>query len=284
MVPSFSESPVVFRIDDDELLGIVSTPTAKRSNIGLLIVVGGPQYRIGSHRQFVQMCRAAAQSGITAFRFDVRGMGDSSGASRSFEDVGSDITRAVDFFTKQAGLSGVVLWGLCDGASAIAITATNDDQVKGLVLVNPWVHEESLKHKAFVETYYRNQIFNPATYRRLFRGDIDVVRALRNFLGSLKIAYIHHPEKAQDENHSLLDRVTAGIVNNNANKLVVLSGEDLTAKEFEVGCSAKFGTSWRQRLCAQVLHIASANHTFSYPQHRHEIERATIDFIVALEQ
>ena len=42
--------------------------------IAVLVVVGGPQYRVGSHRQFVSLARALARQGMTTVRFDYRGM------------------------------------------------------------------------------------------------------------------------------------------------------------------------------------------------------------------
>ena len=42
----------------------------------VLVVVGGPQVRAGSHRHFVQLARHLATHGHAVMRFDVRGMGD----------------------------------------------------------------------------------------------------------------------------------------------------------------------------------------------------------------
>src|SRR5690349_24048098 len=57
---------------------------------GVLLVVGGPQYRVGSHRQFALLCRRLAGRGVPALRFDYRGMGDADGAARTFESVRSE--------------------------------------------------------------------------------------------------------------------------------------------------------------------------------------------------
>ena len=74
-----SEFPVVFSCGGDQLVGMVH-PAAAR--LGVVIVVGGPQYRVGSHRQFVLMARDLAREGYPVLRFDYRGMGDSDGAVR----------------------------------------------------------------------------------------------------------------------------------------------------------------------------------------------------------
>jgi len=61
---------------------VVSVPgeaDAAAADTGVLIVVGGPQYRVGSHRQFVMLARFLADHGVPCMRFDYRGMGDVSG-------------------------------------------------------------------------------------------------------------------------------------------------------------------------------------------------------------
>ena len=53
---SVKEIPVVFNCQDSRLLGILHKPE-KPGRQGVLIVVGGPQTRVGSHRQFVLLAR-----------------------------------------------------------------------------------------------------------------------------------------------------------------------------------------------------------------------------------
>ena len=63
----------------ESLLGVLHLPITPR-DLGVIVVVGGPQYRAGSHRQFVLLARALADAGHAVLRLDVRGMGDSTGA------------------------------------------------------------------------------------------------------------------------------------------------------------------------------------------------------------
>lgn len=68
-------------------------PNEHEVPLGLLMVVGGPQYRVGSHRQFVLLARDLAAAGIPVFPFDYRGMGDSTGQARDFEGIGGIYVR-----------------------------------------------------------------------------------------------------------------------------------------------------------------------------------------------
>ena len=111
------EIPSVFVCNGEELLGIAHRP-AQYSRRGVLIIVGGPQYRVGSHRQFVQLARHLASAGVAVFRFDYRGMGDSDGYTTAWE-TGLDIAAAIhEFIGLCPELDELILWGLCDGATS----------------------------------------------------------------------------------------------------------------------------------------------------------------------
>src|SRR4051794_21287485 len=113
---NYREIPFFFSCEGESLLAVAAVPD-RPAPAGVLIVIGGPQYRAGSHRQFVHLARHLASRGIVCMRFDVRGMGDSTGEMQSFEDIQPDIAAAVDVFCSEQKLERVVLWGLCDGAT-----------------------------------------------------------------------------------------------------------------------------------------------------------------------
>ena len=134
---SLIEYPVCFRCNGETLVGILH-PAAAPSETGIVIVVGGPQYRIGSHRHFVELGRELSNNGVPVMRFDVRGMGDSSGTFPGFEAIDDDIAAAIDVFIREEPyIENVVLWGLCDGASASMFYAPRDrrlDQACGMLV------------------------------------------------------------------------------------------------------------------------------------------------------
>ena len=132
-----TETPLLIDCKGAELVGIAHLPE-RPAQRGLIIVVGGPQYRVGSHRQFVLTARALATAGIPVLRFDYRGMGDSDGDFQGFEAIDDDISAAIDAFTTQVpGLEQVVLWGLCDAALAILFSAHRDSRLGGVIPINP---------------------------------------------------------------------------------------------------------------------------------------------------
>ena len=151
------ESALVFPCEGDRLVGVVG---AGHRDLGVVIVVGGPQYRAGSHRQFVLLARHLAAQGFPVLRFDVRGMGDSEGAQRPFDALTPDIAAAIAALqSQQPQVRRVVLWGLCDGASAalLYLHERPDPRVQGLVLLNPWVRSEASLARTHVKHYYRQR-------------------------------------------------------------------------------------------------------------------------------
>ena len=83
---TFFDQALVFPCAGEALVGVASIPATPLA-LGMVVVVGGPQYRAGSHRQFVLLARRAAAAGIATLRFDYRGMGDATGPPIGFENV-----------------------------------------------------------------------------------------------------------------------------------------------------------------------------------------------------
>jgi exosortase A-associated hydrolase 1 len=259
------ERAVSFDCAGARLYGVVSLPDdATPAARGVLIVVGGPQYRAGSHRQFTLLARALAARGIPAMRFDYRGMGDSEGTLRDFEDVGADLRAAIDCFCATVpGLRDVALWGLCDGASAIAFYAASDARVAGVALLNPWVHTTAGAARATIKHYYRARLLERALWAKVLSGRFDWRGAASSALGLARSALARRPAAANAP-VSLPERMRAGLERFDGRILVMLSGADLTAQEF--GDVAGSDPRWRQLLeQARVTRhlLPGADHTCS---------------------
>ena len=247
------------------LVGILSLPAADASaDIGVLIIVGGPQYRAGSHRQFTLLARHLAAQGFPVLRFDYRGLGDSPGDTRDFLDVESDIRAAIDaLMAAQPELRGVALWGLCDAASAalMYVESTRDSRVQALALLNPWVRSAQSLAKTHVQHYYWRRLRDPAFWRKLLRGGVGM-GALRGLARNVQLARADGVQAARTR--SFQDHMADGLHSFTAPILLVLSGEDLTAKEFVTWANA---SPDRQALLegpqVQRHELPGADHTLS---------------------
>ena len=258
----------------ERLYGVATLP-GQPARRGVLVVVGGPQYRAGSHRQFVLLARSLAEAGIAAMRFDVRGMGDSEGTVRAFEDIADDIRAATDAFIAAApGLDEIVLWGLCDGASAACLFAQHDPRITGLVLLNPWVRETASQARTTLRHYYLQRLGDKAFWRKVASGRFNPFKSAASLAGVAARAASPAPAG------SLPERMLQGLQAFTGRILIITSGNDLTAQEFRDVATASAG--WRALLAelrTTSEHLAAADHTFSRKSWRDEVAAITVRWL-----
>lgn len=279
---SVSEKAIVFTCDGEQLLGIVGVPEVAETT-GVLIVVGGPQYRVGSHRQFLLLSCALAVAGYPVMRFDYRGMGDSSGDLRNFEEVDLDIAAAIDaFIAASPVVERVVIWGLCDAASAALLywDGTRDPRVGGLVLLNPWVRSEATLARAHIKHYYTQRLLQPEFWRKLLGGQLGLGRAIGGFLNNLRQSRTQTVSGDDQGALPFQERMLRGLQAFPGRVLVILSGDDYTTKEFIE--TTKASQRWQAALGSERVTtqtVAEANHTFSSAAWRAAAEVATLDWL-----
>lgn len=254
-------------------------PGADLARRGVLIVVGGPQYRVGSHRQFVLLARFLAAAGVPVLRFDYRGMGDADGASRDFQAVADDLRAAVDGFSAHwPGLQEVVLWGLCDAAVACACYAATDARVAGLVLLNPWVRTESGQARAYLKHYYLRRLLDPALWRKLLGGQFAFGQALGSLAANVRQAQAGPVATDTD----LPTQLYEGLRRFQGPVLLILSGNDLTAAEFrELTANAPHWQTLLKAARVTRYELAEADHTFARADWRNQVAEWTRDWLRA---
>lgn len=261
------ESVLSFACEGQPLVGILAEPEGTPANVGVLIIVGGPQYRAGSHRQFVLLARDLAASGFAALRFDYRSMGDSSGRvdeRRDFLNVEADIRAAINaLLAARPALRRVILWGLCDAASAtlLYLDSTRDDRVAGVALLNPWVRSAATLARTHVKHYYWRRLREKAFWLKLLKGGVGV-KALRTLTSNLRLA--RGAGQTAPDSRGFQDRMAAGLRGFPGPALLILSGDDYTAREFSAHAASS--ATWAgllERPMLQTREMPTADHTFS---------------------
>jgi exosortase A-associated hydrolase 1 len=279
---------LVFPCGEARLAGVLHRPEQAGSR-GVVIVVGGPQYRVGSHRQFVLLARHLAAAGFPVLRFDCRGMGDSTGEFPGFEAIGPDIAAAVQALRDAVpGLRDVVLWGLCDGASAAVFQAARaPGAVAGLVLANPWVRTEAGLARSYVRSYYGRRLLQRDFWVRLFSGQMNPGAALLGFLRDLGRSLGGGRQSGSNgegsgdpaAGGSLPDRFRAALQAYPGPVQLLLSGADLTAREFESCLSSAAWDAIRRRPGIRRLDLPGADHTFSRREWTDAVSAATLEWL-----
>ncbi len=288
-VAEYREQPLCFECEGEVLSAVLhhGTDNCKR---GLIIVVGGPQYRVGSHRQFLLLARKLASEGIPVFRFDYRGMGDSSGSLVGFEGIPKDISAAADCFQRTLPqVEELVIWGLCDAATAAAFYAPGDDRVTGLVLLNPWVRSEQGEAKAYIKHYYIERLLSRGFWSKVIKGKFEFAGSMKSLrkivsraVGGKKpqIDPMGAESSGRQPDESLSQRMEGALSQFTGKTMLILSGNDLTAAEFvDATQKSKRFREMINRNSYTVVRLEEADHTFSRRAWRDFVAGKTIKWV-----
>lgn len=278
------ETAFTFTCGADTLVGLAHLPPPEtRLPVGVLILVGGPQYRVGPHRQYLHLARYLCAQGIPAMRFDFRGIGDSEGEYPGFEGVGPDIAAALAAFEDHAGkLEGIVLWGLCEGASSILLDGVRNAKVSGAVLVNPWVRQEATLARTHLKHYYLKRFLSGDLWRRIFGGKASLTKMASSFGATVKGAVKTERSAENSGNLPFPRRMAKGLENFKGNVLLIQSGNDFVAREFDG--LVKADPAWQCLSAPNVerFDVREADHTFSTEAWRQIVAEKTAGWVKSL--
>lgn len=260
-------------IGSEHLIAICQRPE-QPATVGVVIVAGGPQYRVGANRQNVKLARHLASVGIASVRFDCRGKGDATGDHPGFEMLGPDIRAAIDWLHRvNPGVERIFLWGLCDGASAIVLNLPQfKDLVAGLILLNPWARSEQGLAKAQLDHYLSWRALSRQFLRKLVRGQVNPISKMREIGGILRRSRVANGD-AQD----LPVRLRQALLNARVPSLIVLARDDATGIEFRAMVLGKIRGGGNHR---DVHIIQDADHTFSDPSKWSLVQALATDWVL----
>jgi pimeloyl-ACP methyl ester carboxylesterase len=192
--PAFGSADVreeAIRFAGGRLFGILSKPPSSQPRTCVLLLTIASHHRIGPNRLHTRWARELPGHGIATLRFDVSGTGDSEPNETGREnapyalDQVADVSAAVDLL-RGRGFERFVAVGVCSGAYLAWHAALADARLSGVVLINPqtftWkpgdlVEIGGARKRAagFKSTrFYRRALFDAATWKRLFSGQINV--------------------------------------------------------------------------------------------------------------
>jgi len=239
---------------------------------GLLLVTGGTQTRIGSHRMYERLAGALAEAGWPCLRFDRRGVGDSEGDDPDFRDSGPDLAAAAAAFRReQPQLKRLLGFGLCDGASTLALHGEAAG-LDGYILVNPWFVEAEAGEPpaAAIKSRYKDQLLSLDGWKRLLSGSISYRKVLKG-LGRI----------ISSGPSSLSGEISAALTKARVPAQLVLAAGDATA----IAAQAEWASPAFKRLRQSnpaPMRIDSDSHTFSRPGDEAALLRAVQEVLERL--
>lgn len=238
--------------------------------LGFLMVTGGSQTRTGSHRMSERLAKRLAENGYPCLRFDRRGVGDSSGDDPGYRNSSADLAAAAAALrSEMPGVARLVGFGLCDGATALALHGA-DAGISDVILANPWLVEASSGDlaPAAIRSHYRQRLLSLAGWKKLLTGKVNV----RKLATGVKKA-----GSATDS--SLAGEAARGLQRFGSPATLILASGDGTA----AAAAAEVERPAFAGLIDATVEIETDSHTFARPGDQEALESAVLAALVALE-
>jgi pimeloyl-ACP methyl ester carboxylesterase len=138
---AYVEVPAFFQAGEETLFGVLTSPaTGDQPPSTTVVFLAGGWHTTSAdrNRTFVRMARELAADGLSAFRFDYHGIGESTGVHGPFRlrepDV-LDLQAALEWL-RTRGTQRFVLVGVCFGARTALQVAQKREDVEGIVLIS----------------------------------------------------------------------------------------------------------------------------------------------------
>jgi exosortase A-associated hydrolase 1 len=232
--------------------------------VGILMAPGGSQTRVGSHRMYERLALALSAQGFSCFRYDRRGVGDSSGADPGYRGAAPDLVAAAAAFRDAVPIARTIGFGLCDGATLLALHG-DEAGLDGLILANPWLVESDgdaggTPPAAAVRARYKERLLSLEGWKKILTGSVDWRKLLQ---GVRKIAH---------EDRGLAGEVAAALRRHRLPASLILAAGDATAI---AAADAVRRPAFRGIGLARQ-EIATDSHTFARPGDQAALEAAVL--------
>ncbi|MCY1671431.1 hydrolase 1, exosortase A system-associated [Novosphingobium sp. SL115] len=240
---------VTFACEGATLIGTLDIAAAS-GQTGILIVSGGNELRSGAWSGQAQLAARLADAGFPTFRYDRRGVGDSTGENPTFRHSAPDIAAALAAFRAAAPhVSRVVAFGNCDAAAALMLFAPGLS-LDGLVLANPWTIDgeeapQTMPASA-IRSRYMAKLTNPREVWRLLTGGVNLAKLVKGLRSAATTAG-SAPE-------GLVAEMQTGLAAFDGTVAILLASGDRTAQMFAECWDAGD---------PRIARVESASHSFS---------------------
>lgn len=193
---SYQEKPVYFA-GQRRLFGVLGENKANHQHQDVLVIFlnCGSEHHVGPHRIYTNFSRQLAKSGISSFRFDIEGIGDSISRGNNQENYAyspvamQDITDALEY-AKQQGYQKFIFTGICAGAyHSFKVAAELDNvEILGAIIINPlvfdWVEKNASKQSQNIQHVsevkrYKKLLFSAIAWKKLFSGKVRSRRIIK---------------------------------------------------------------------------------------------------------
>jgi uncharacterized protein len=158
------------------------------------------------------------------------------------------------------------------------------------VLLNPWVRTEVGQARTVLRHYYLDRLMQPSFWRKVLKLQFNPWVSLRSAAELLRRTRRNKPAAASlaedplaaalPRNQPLPDRMLAGFSRFRGPVIMVMSGRDLIAREFDE--LLRDSPPWRERVAAKEMtrhDIIDADHTFSSDKQRNQVVTFALNWL-----
>lgn len=156
------------------LVGVLTSgapsPTGVSASLAVLFVNAGIVHRVGPNRLHVHLARQLAAAGVTGFRYDLPGLGDSdtvAGTGDVHRDQISATMAAMTAVERVSGCDQFVIFGICAGADHAFRTLMDDERIYGAIMVDPTRVFATMRHRMLSSLAVLRRGMRPAVMKRL---------------------------------------------------------------------------------------------------------------------
>jgi uncharacterized protein len=145
---------VTFQSEGVNLVGNLYLPTTYKSGDQLPTVIVSGSWTTVKEQMAGEYAQKLADQGFAALAFDSRSFGESGGELRSFESPTAkiaDLKNAITFLqtVDVVDADRIAGLGICAGAGYMATVAAEDDRLKALVTIAPWIHNPAIVNQVY---------------------------------------------------------------------------------------------------------------------------------------
>lgn len=275
--------------ENRQLFGILSRTTTATDYPAIILFNAGSVHHVGPNRLYVTLARNLCTLGFACFRFDLAGIGDSVLKSPPIREnhpypdtAKTDAQAAIGLLKRQFGYTRFIALGLCSGAhTAFHVGLTFEHEaIVGLILINPltfyWVEGMSLATtRQFQDvSYYKQSVRNPSSWRKLLRGNVNVVNlarvALSYFSTSSRSYYHTFLETIRPDSGSQLSRDLKRLSKMNRTLLFIIAEGDPGRDILMANARRTVSTALKTNQMTLQM-ISGADHTFTHSRDRKEL-------------
>ena len=232
-----------------------------QTDVVCIFIAGRPQTRVGPHGLFVYLANELAANGISSIRFDNSGWGDSPKKRLDYHDSWQDIKEVIKYCKNQNSNSKIVLLGLCDGATAAILSLPHCKNIDGLILLNPYIENDSAESGAKISDYYLPQLKNIKNYFRLLKTPVELPKKIFEFV-------VHWKNARSCDSHIASQNIIKLLQNNKLPTTFIFSSNDITASQAKIQLKSWLSTNPKN---IKVKNIEQADHTFSKPLNKNDL-------------